>query len=288
MKHVLQTIKTAREGPPDVIIAQSDITSQTFRVNVRDIIYLLTLLIHKLQPMTDLFCPTFASSGVCNDPTCGLNHTNCVLCQLNGLSRSALWAHMQLQLHRKRLRGYYGSMNWTCPICNITMKLLSQAPHEAGQHHRHNLTLLAAQQTPQGGGQGRSVPAASTAHLPSRAGASEAPPATAGRATMVECPLCDRSIPLTKWNEHLHDPMHARKAKLAAFHQALEEGSRDKFGVNIVQAELDFGVIDVSSLSEWPTREDVFYIRLEEGPIKLEDVRLTSRLSSLSQYRDAK
>ncbi|KIO33697.1 hypothetical protein M407DRAFT_17317 [Tulasnella calospora MUT 4182] len=57
--------------------------------------------------MTDLFCTMFANSGECNDTTCRLNHTNCMLCQQIGLSRPALWAHMQLGLHLKRLRRYY-------------------------------------------------------------------------------------------------------------------------------------------------------------------------------------
>lgn len=117
---------------------------------------------------------------------------------------------------------------------------------------------------------------------------SQLPSAVPTRPTLVECTLCKWSIPLPRWNEHLHDPVHARRARVAVYHRALEEGSRDKFGVNIVQPELDFGIIDISSLAEWPTRENVFYIRLQEGAVFLRNIQLTSQLGSQSLFRDAK
>lgn len=90
------------------------------------------------------------------------------------------------------------------------------------------------------------------------------------------------------WEAHLLDPAHTRKLRLAAYSQALEDGSRDKFGVVIMPADLDLGIIDLSTLSSWPTRENVFYIRLEEGEARLATIRLTSRLGSLAAFREAK
>ncbi|KAG8894824.1 hypothetical protein FRC01_012723, partial [Tulasnella sp. 417] len=86
--------------------------------------------------------------------------------------------------------------------------------------------------------------------------------------------------------QHMPDPNHARKVRLTTYSQALEEGSRDKFGIKIVPAELDFGIIDLSTLSTWPTRENVFYIRLEEGEARLADIQLSSSLGSLAAFRD--
>ncbi|KAG8924470.1 hypothetical protein FRC01_011457 [Tulasnella sp. 417] len=104
----------------------------------------------------------------------------------------------------------------------------------------------------------------------------------------TECTLCSRSIPLARWSEHLQDPFHVRKARLTVYHEALEEGSRDKFGVSITQPELDFGIIDIGTLAEWPTRENVFYIRLLEGSVLLKNIELTSQLGSQAQFRDSK
>ncbi|KAG8894768.1 hypothetical protein FRC01_012771, partial [Tulasnella sp. 417] len=101
------------------------------------------------------------------------------------------------------------------------------------------------------------------------------------------CNTCQIRVPLPQWERHLFDPVHARKVRLATYGQALEEGSRDKFGVTIVPAELDFGIIDLSTLSTWPTRENVFYIRLEEGEARLADIQLSSSLGSLAAFRDA-
>ncbi|KAG9042596.1 hypothetical protein FS837_010665 [Tulasnella sp. UAMH 9824] len=75
--------------------------------------------------------------------------------------------------------------------------------------------------------------------------------------------------------------------RLAAYSQALADGSRDKFGIVIMPADLDFGVIDLSTLSSWPTRENVFYIRLEEGEARLATIQLTSRLGTLAAFREA-
>ncbi|KAG8916916.1 hypothetical protein FRC01_002784, partial [Tulasnella sp. 417] len=52
-------------------------------------------------------------------------------------------------------------------------------------------------------------------------------------------------------------------------------------------AELDFGIIDLSTLPSWPTRENVFYIRLEKGEARLANIQLSSRLGSLATFRDA-
>lgn len=117
---------------------------------------------------------------------------------------------------------------------------------------------------------------------------SQAPPVASRRPALAECNLCSRSIPLAQWNEHLHDPVHVRKARLTAYHQIVEDGSRNKFGVSITQPELDFGIIDISTLTEWPTRENVFYVRLEEGAVILKNIGLTSQLGSQTQFRDSK
>ncbi|KAG8896113.1 hypothetical protein FRC00_006450, partial [Tulasnella sp. 408] len=105
-------------------------------------------------------------------------------------------------------------------------------------------------------------------------------------APRVRCQLCKCKVALPQWDAHLHDPVHARNARLAGYRQALEEGGQDKFGVSVAQAELDFGIIDLGTLESWPTRENVFYVRLEEGEVTLTSIRLTSTLGAHAAFRD--
>lgn len=258
--------------------------------------------------MADLFCPTFLSTGECLNPYCSLNHTNCILCQKMGLTREGLWDHIKGKKHRKRMKKYQRNVQWTCPTCNRTMETLSRRAHERGKRHRRMLAALSAQQTSNAAvatpAPLTNVAAPPVPPLPVLPPPIPPPPvptppvavpdhfqlpsAVPSRPALVECTLCKCSIPLPRWNEHLHDPVHARRARVVVYHRALEEGSRDKFGVNIVQPELDFGIIDISSLAEWPTRENVFYIRLQEGAVFLRNIQLTSQLGSQSLFRDAK
>ncbi|KAG8904535.1 hypothetical protein FRC01_008687, partial [Tulasnella sp. 417] len=125
----------------------------------------------------------------------------------------------------------------------------------------------------------QTLPATSSLEEPQTQPAPPPPP-------RVKCQLCKCKVALPDWDAHLHDPVHARNARLAGYRQALEEGSQDKFGVSIAQAELDFGIIDLSTLALWPTRENVFYVRLEEGEVTLTNIRLTSTLGALAAFRD--
>ncbi|KAG8911964.1 hypothetical protein FRC01_005376, partial [Tulasnella sp. 417] len=160
--------------------------------------------------------------------------------------------------------------------------------HLRGQRHQRRLAELSAAPTSY-----RPVPTPATTltqrNLPpptAHPNSSRIPTVAPRRPALADCTLCGRSIPLAQWNDHLHDPVHVRKARLTVYHEALEEGSRDKFGVSITQPELNFGVIDISTLAEWPTRENVFYIRLLEGSVILRNIDLTSRLGSQAQFRD--
>ncbi|KIO21489.1 hypothetical protein M407DRAFT_80331 [Tulasnella calospora MUT 4182] len=162
------------------------------------------------------------------------------------------------------------------------MNLKRRPRHERLPSHLANLARLSTQPPPstvqqttsRQSGQQQQPPLPSVVRIP---------PASPTH----RCNICQTRIPLPLWEQHLLDPTHARKIRLALYNQALEDGSRDKFGVNIMPADLDFGVIDLSTLSSWPTRENVFYIRLEEGEARLENIRLTSRLGNLATFRDA-
>ncbi|KAG9042355.1 hypothetical protein FS837_010960 [Tulasnella sp. UAMH 9824] len=168
----------------------------------------------------------------------------------------------------------------------------SRPAHLRGQRHRRMAAELSAQRTSQPVAPTPTPLATTTPYsnpLPpvAQPQTSQIPAVPPRRPALTECGPCGRSIPLAKWNEHLHDPLHVRKARLTVYHQALEEGSRDKFGVSITQPELDFGIIDIGTLAEWPTRENVFYIRLEEGSVLLKNIQLTSQLGSQTQFRDS-
>ncbi|KAG8913247.1 hypothetical protein FRC01_004651, partial [Tulasnella sp. 417] len=108
----------------------------------------------------------------------------------------------------------------------------------------------------------------------------------APRGPLVKCKLCERTIPRQEWSQHLSDPGHARKARLATYHQALIEGTRDKFGINIITGDLDFGIVELDSLKEWPTREDSFYVQVAEEGYWMRNIQMTSSLGSFAEFRD--
>ncbi|KAG8924963.1 hypothetical protein FRC01_010849 [Tulasnella sp. 417] len=110
----------------------------------------------------------------------------------------------------------------------------------------------------------------------------------ASRNPVVRCGLCERTIARREWSQHLSDPGHARKARLATYQQALREGTRDKLGVSIVTGDLDFGVVELDSLEEWPTREDSFYIQVDEDGYRIKNVRMTSSIGGFSEFRDTR
>ncbi|KAG8917404.1 hypothetical protein FRC00_013657, partial [Tulasnella sp. 408] len=101
----------------------------------------------------------------------------------------------------------------------------------------------------------------------------------APRGTGVSCRLCERTIAQQEWSQHLSDPGHARKARLATYQQALQEGTRDRLGVSIITGDLDFGLVELDSLTDWPTREDSFYVQVEEEGYWIMNIQMTSSLS---------
>lgn len=224
--------------------------------------------------METLFCPTFVARGGCDDPQCSFNHTNCILCQKSGLSRWALWDHFQTADHKKNLNRYMDTM-WRCPVCNVSLKLKNRSRHEGRKFHRKKLAKLSAQKLP------------STAQQSITSGPAQQQSPLSTNPT-YRCNICQKRVSLPQWEEHLLDPSHARKVRLVSYSQALKEGSRDKFGITIMPAELDFGIIDLSTLFSWPTRENVFYIQLEEGEARLANIRLSSPQGSLAAFRDVK
>ncbi|KAG8978724.1 hypothetical protein FRC05_009997 [Tulasnella sp. 425] len=110
--------------------------------------------------------------------------------------------------------------------------------------------------------------------------------APASRGVRVKCGLCERTIARAEWSRHLSDPSHARKARLATYHQALQEGTRDKLGISIVTGDLDFGIVELDSLVDWPTREESFYVQVEESGYIIKNIQMTSRLGSFVDFRD--
>lgn len=232
--------------------------------------------------METIICPSFLASGRCTLLQCTLNHTNCILCQATGLTRDALWEHLGTVSHKKNERTYLET-KWHCPTCNVDMKLKSRKRHEGLKSHRKKLAKLSARVPP---------PIAYQPVLNQPFGFFRSQPVVPEpRSTYIptyKCKECQIRVPQPQWEQHLLDPSHARKARLAAYSQALEEGTKDKFGINIVQTELDFGIIDLSTLSTWPTRENVFYLRLEEGEIRLNNIYMTSHLGSQASFRDQK
>ncbi|KIO33704.1 hypothetical protein M407DRAFT_17322 [Tulasnella calospora MUT 4182] len=107
------------------------------------------------------------------------------------------------------------------------------------------------------------------------------------RGPGVKCRLCERTVARHEWSQHLSDPGHARKARLATYQQALQEGTRDKLGISIITGDLDFGVVELDSLKDWPTREDSFYVQVDEDGYWIKNIRMTSTLGSFADFRDA-
>ncbi|KAG8994428.1 hypothetical protein FRB90_000435 [Tulasnella sp. 427] len=101
------------------------------------------------------------------------------------------------------------------------------------------------------------------------------------------CQVCHIKVKISEWEQHLRDQNHATKVWLATCNATLEEGSKDKYGMTIRPPNLDFGIIDLSTLTSWPTRENIFYLQQGAGEVRLADVQLTSSLGSLSEFRDS-
>ncbi|KAG8993203.1 hypothetical protein FRB90_000747 [Tulasnella sp. 427] len=78
----------------------------------------------------------------------------------------------------------------------------------------------------------------------------------------IKCTLCNMFVFQKEWSQHLYDPGHARRARILTYHQALQAGVHDNIGINIVTGDLDFGIVELDSLAEWPIREDSFYVQV--------------------------
>lgn len=243
--------------------------------------------------MSDLFCPTFVQTGNCPNLYCPFNHTICLLCQKSGLSRAELYNHIRTKTHLERLHQYQTTVSWRCPVCNITMVVRDRAQHEQGASHISKLVRLSAPAAPAVSKRSRpdtKGPKSEVKKNP-RVEAQEAPQTESGpssRGARVNCGLCETSVARQEWSQHLYDPVHVRKARLVTYHQALKEGSRDKLGISIVTGDMDFGIVELDSLTDWPTREDSFYVQVEESGYRIKSIQMTSRLSNSAEFRDTR
>lgn len=240
--------------------------------------------------MADLFCPTFVQTGDCPNQYCPFNHTNCLVCQKSGLSRKDLYSHIRGKKHAARLRQFQSSVSWHCPVCNVTMAIEDRTRHESDISHTSRLAGLsvrhpAERQTYRG--QDPEFEPRLNAGLGSQKVYST-DWSNAFRGPGVRCGLCKRAFAWQEWSQHLSDPGHARKARLATYQQALQEGTRDRLGVSIITGDLDFGLVELDSLADWPTREDSFYVQVEEEGYWITNIQMTSSLSSSAEFRDTR
>ncbi|KAG8990105.1 hypothetical protein FRB90_001909 [Tulasnella sp. 427] len=106
------------------------------------------------------------------------------------------------------------------------------------------------------------------------------------RNASIKCTLCSMSIFQKEWSQHLYDPGHARRARILTYHQALQAGVHNDTGINIVTGDLDFGIVELDSLAEWPIREDSFYVQVDEPGYRITRIRMTSRHGRFADFRD--
>ncbi|KAG9045676.1 hypothetical protein FS837_005860 [Tulasnella sp. UAMH 9824] len=184
---------------------------------------------------------------------------------------------------------------WTCTICKRDMAEDGRVSHLRGKSHLLKLTRKVARLPRDQREAARrvaltfkiAVAHSSTSRPGGETDSHQKPPAASIEPGTADCTVCDRNIPLAAWADHLHDPTHVRKARLTVDQKTLEDRSRDKIGVIVTQPELDFGIIDIGTLAEWPTRENAFYIRLldSEGSVLLKNIKLTSQLGTQARVR---
>ncbi|KIO28300.1 hypothetical protein M407DRAFT_22507 [Tulasnella calospora MUT 4182] len=201
---------------------------------------------------------------------------------------------MQTDQHKLNYRRYTGKLPWRCEVCNRSMGLSSKKAHEKGKGHQRTLAQLSTKQ-PSSSAQAPSRDNVTSPHLTSdHQSLQNRTPDTGGITNQrkpvkfTRCTLCDRNVDFRLWDGHLFDPIHIQKARLAAYSQGIAEGSDDKYGISIIQAELDFGVIDLSTLADWPIRDDAFYLQVDANAreILLTDIQLSSRLETSAKLRD--
>ncbi|KAG8954856.1 hypothetical protein FRC04_010339 [Tulasnella sp. 424] len=170
------------------------------------------------------------------------------------------------------------------------MVVRDRAQHEQGASHISKLVRLSAPAAPAVSKRSRPDTKGPKLEAKKSPGGEiqEAPQTESGpssRGARVDCGLCEKSIARQEWSQHLYDPVHVRKARLVTYHQALKEGSRDKLGISIVTGDLDFGIVELDSLTDWPTREDSFYVQVEESGYRIKSIQMTSRLSNSADFQ---
>ncbi|KAG8911322.1 hypothetical protein FRC01_005776 [Tulasnella sp. 417] len=76
--------------------------------------------------------------------------------------------------------------------------------------------------------------------------------------------------------------------RMTAHGQGIADGSEDAYGISIMQAELDYGVIDLSTLENWPIRNNAFYLQVDPNAeeVVLKDVRSSSQIGVSAKLRD--
>ncbi|KAG9000495.1 hypothetical protein FRB93_012700 [Tulasnella sp. JGI-2019a] len=210
-------------------------------------------------------CPDIAAFGACTTPDCQYRHSTyaCDLCSVFCISAAQLNQHNQGKKHKQNLVGGPAASK-RCLICDVVvsggesvMKI-----HEKGRRHQAGIKDYAEAGLP--------IPEMEDERV----------------RNAVRCTLCSKDIPASTWTRHLVSPIHKRKERYQAYKVALEESEKDKYGVVVEEGRLDFGIIEVDSLPEQPTRAMKMHLRLDEmGTICLTEARISSGVGAYAALR---
>ncbi len=99
--------------------------------------------------------------------------------------------------------------------------------------------------------------------------------------TCQHCALCNRDIPISAWSSHVRGKPHNRRQRFVPLQQALEDSEKDKHGVTVESAKLNFGLIDVSEINREKVVRAVVRNALPISNIVMLQCRITSKINGV-------
>lgn len=173
------------------------------------------------------YCQQLLATGACQTKDCTLNHDVhiCRPCGVVCFSTRVYQSHLSGKRHRNRESGRATIVH--CLVCGINMSGTSWTPHVRGKRH-------------------------------SRAAASQGvspdvePEEEAVKPGHTFCNVCARTLPQSKWNNHLTTPQHVRRMLFANYEAAFEEAEKNKHGTTVSHDDdgVNFGITEVPNAQQ--------------------------------------
>jgi hypothetical protein len=213
-------------------------------------------------------CPNVAVEGACTEIDCAYRYEahRCDLCRISRSSQSTFNQHLQSGKHLRNLSGGPPKTK-RCLVCNV---FVVGGPHNIEQHER-------------GARHTQGIAVYEGIGMPAPGMLNDEP------SNVRRCMSCNTDISDNIWTQHVVSILHRRAERFLAYKVALEKGKKDKHGIVVEEAKLDFGIVQVDSLRQQPTVTKPFHLTLtESGMIRLTQVRMSSSVGGYAAFRQVK